>query len=36
MKFVFVVITSLVLSGCFAQIELGSTLYKKYWLETIE
>jgi hypothetical protein len=23
------------LSGCMQTVELGSTLYKKYWLETI-
>ena len=26
---------SMMLSGCMQTVELGSTLYKKYWLETI-
>jgi len=31
----FIIIVSIMLSGCMNTVELGSTLYKKYWLETI-
>ena len=36
MKFLTILIfLSIMLSGCMQTVELGSTLYKKYWLETI-